>query len=66
MFSSGDLIWHATSPAGFCIFLGSEVGDCGDILYRVWHPTLGYLVDDSHYFDSIDRMLETARSYYGS
>jgi hypothetical protein len=46
-------------PGGFCLFLGEAVDDCGELIYRIWHPSEGYLEDASYYYDSIEHMLET-------
>jgi hypothetical protein len=48
----GDIIWQHRMPGGMCIFLGQneEADDMGEITYRIYHPTEGYLEGDNTYY----------------
>jgi len=57
----GDLIWQSRLPGGVCIYLGDTWDpDMNETLYKVLHPTEGYLEDPTYYFMTLEERYDAA------
>ena len=55
----GDLIWMCCTPGGLCLFIESLLDPVDDeLIYKVYHPTMGYTEMAHHYFDTVAEALK--------
>jgi len=51
---TGDLIWMCCTPGGICLFVGQRLDPHeNELLYKVYHPTMGYTEMAYYYFDTL-------------
>ena len=58
---AGELLWMLCTPGGVCLFIESRFNPVDDeLIYKVYHPTMGYTEGAAYYFDTISEALKTS------
>ena len=56
---AGELLWMLCTPGGVCLFIESRFNPVDDeLIYKVYHHTMGYTEMSSYYFDTISEALK--------
>ena len=56
---AGELLWMLCTPGGVCLFIESRFNPVDDeLIYKVYHPTMGYTEISAYYFDTVSEALK--------